>query len=41
LFVLVPWLELDPEATLSGVGRVADIAAALTATDTREAEVAR
>jgi 2-amino-4-hydroxy-6-hydroxymethyldihydropteridine diphosphokinase len=41
LFVLSPWLELDPEATLSGVGRVADIAAALAAIDTREAEVAR
>lgn len=41
LFVLSPWLELDPEATLSGVGRVADIAAALVAIDTREAEVAR
>jgi 2-amino-4-hydroxy-6-hydroxymethyldihydropteridine diphosphokinase len=41
LFVLSPWLELDPEATLAGVGRVADIAAALTATDTRPAEVAR
>jgi 2-amino-4-hydroxy-6-hydroxymethyldihydropteridine diphosphokinase len=41
MFVLVPWLELDPEASLEGVGRVADIAAALTATQTRPAEVAR
>lgn len=41
LFVLSPWLELDPEATLAGVGRVADIAAALEAVGTREAEVAR
>jgi len=41
LFVLSPWLELDPEATLAGAGRVADIVAALTATDTRPAEVAR
>lgn len=41
LFVLAPWLELDPEASLAGAGRVADIAAALTATQTRPAEVAR
>ena len=41
LFVLSPWLELDPEATLEGVGRVADVAAALTVTETRAAEVAR
>jgi 2-amino-4-hydroxy-6-hydroxymethyldihydropteridine diphosphokinase len=41
LFVLSPWLELDPEATLAGAGRVADIVAVLTATDTRPAEVAR
>jgi 7,8-dihydro-6-hydroxymethylpterin-pyrophosphokinase len=41
LFVLSPWLELDPEATLAGVGRVTDIAAALEAVGTREAEVAR
>jgi 7,8-dihydro-6-hydroxymethylpterin-pyrophosphokinase len=41
LFVLAPWLELDPDASLVGAGRVADIAAALTATPTRPAEVAR
>ena len=41
LFVLAPWLELDPDASLAGAGRVADIAAALTATQTRPAEVAR
>jgi 2-amino-4-hydroxy-6-hydroxymethyldihydropteridine diphosphokinase len=28
-FVLVPWLALDPEATLPGHGRVADLVAAL------------
>ena len=27
-FVLVPWLELDPDATLPGHGRVADLPAA-------------
>ena len=27
-FVLVPWLELDPDATLPGYGRVADLPAA-------------
>jgi 2-amino-4-hydroxy-6-hydroxymethyldihydropteridine diphosphokinase len=26
-FVLVPWLDVDPEATLAGHGRVADLAA--------------
>jgi 7,8-dihydro-6-hydroxymethylpterin-pyrophosphokinase len=41
LFVLSPWLELDPQATLIGVGRVADLAAALSAADNRPAEVAR
>jgi 2-amino-4-hydroxy-6-hydroxymethyldihydropteridine diphosphokinase len=41
LFVLSPWLELDPQATLIGVGRVADLAAALSAADSRPAEVAR
>lgn len=41
LFVLSPWLELDPEAHLAGIGRVADIADSLTATATREAGVAR
>jgi len=29
LFVLEPWLELDPEAELPGSGRVADLVAAL------------
>jgi 2-amino-4-hydroxy-6-hydroxymethyldihydropteridine diphosphokinase len=29
-FVLVPWLALDPAATLPGHGRVADLVAALT-----------
>ncbi|MBG6238894.1 2-amino-4-hydroxy-6-hydroxymethyldihydropteridine diphosphokinase [Mycetocola sp. CAN_C7] len=28
-FVLTPWLELDPEAVLPGVGRVADLSAEL------------
>jgi len=41
LFVLSPWLELDPEATRAGVGRVADIVASLTVADTLGAEVAR
>jgi 2-amino-4-hydroxy-6-hydroxymethyldihydropteridine diphosphokinase len=31
--VLVPWLSLDPTATLPGHGRVADLAAALPADD--------
>jgi 2-amino-4-hydroxy-6-hydroxymethyldihydropteridine diphosphokinase len=30
-FVLVPWLDVDPAATLSGRGRAADLAAALLA----------
>jgi 2-amino-4-hydroxy-6-hydroxymethyldihydropteridine diphosphokinase len=29
-FVLVPWLEVDPEAVVAGRGRVADLAAAAT-----------
>jgi 2-amino-4-hydroxy-6-hydroxymethyldihydropteridine diphosphokinase len=28
-FVLVPWLELDPDAVLPGVGRVADVVSLL------------
>ena len=32
-FVLVPWLSLDPTATLPGHGRVADLVAALPAED--------
>jgi 2-amino-4-hydroxy-6-hydroxymethyldihydropteridine diphosphokinase len=32
-FVLVPWLALDPAATLPGRGRVADLLAALPADD--------
>jgi 2-amino-4-hydroxy-6-hydroxymethyldihydropteridine diphosphokinase len=32
-FVLVPWLALDPSATLPGRGRVADLVAALPADD--------
>src|SRR3712207_1175566 len=32
-FVLVPWLALDPAATLPGHGRVADLVAALPADD--------
>jgi 2-amino-4-hydroxy-6-hydroxymethyldihydropteridine diphosphokinase len=32
-FVLVPWLALDPTATLPGHGRVADLVAALPADD--------
>ena len=32
-FVLVPWLALDPTATLPGHGRVADLVAALPAGD--------
>jgi 2-amino-4-hydroxy-6-hydroxymethyldihydropteridine diphosphokinase len=31
--VLVPWLALDPTATLPGHGRVADLVAALPAED--------
>lgn len=40
LFVLAPWLELDPDASLAGAGRVAEIVAALLAPQTRSAEVA-
>jgi len=29
-FVLVPWLDVDPEAVLAGHGRVADLAARAT-----------
>jgi 2-amino-4-hydroxy-6-hydroxymethyldihydropteridine diphosphokinase len=32
-FVLVPWLSLDPAATLPGRGRVADLVATLPAED--------
>jgi 2-amino-4-hydroxy-6-hydroxymethyldihydropteridine diphosphokinase len=32
-FVLVPWLSLDPTATIPGHGRVADLVAALPADD--------
>lgn len=32
LFVLEPWLELDPDAVLTGRGRVADLVAVLRAT---------
>ena len=32
-FVLVPWAEVDPEATLPGHGRVAELAARLVAAD--------
>jgi 2-amino-4-hydroxy-6-hydroxymethyldihydropteridine diphosphokinase len=39
LFVLGPWLELDPEATLVGVGRVADIVSSLSLSERRPAEV--
>jgi 2-amino-4-hydroxy-6-hydroxymethyldihydropteridine diphosphokinase len=39
LFVVKPWLELDPEATLVGVGRVADLVAALERSESRTAEV--
>ena len=28
-FVLVPWLDVDPEAVLPGAGRVADLLAGL------------
>ena len=31
-FVLLPWLDLDPEAVLPGAGRVAELAARLDAT---------
>jgi len=41
LFVLNPWLELDPHATLVGVGPVAEIAADLEAHQNRPAEVAQ
>lgn len=34
-FVLVPWLEIDPEATLPGVGRVADLVSDLDTTGVR------
>jgi len=34
-FVLVPWLAIDPEARLTGRGRVADLAAAATDPVTR------
>jgi 2-amino-4-hydroxy-6-hydroxymethyldihydropteridine diphosphokinase len=32
-FVLAPWLEADPDAVLTGRGRVVDLLAALTAAD--------
>lgn len=41
LFVLQPWLELDPHATLVGVGPVADIASDLEGRQNRPAEVAQ
>jgi 2-amino-4-hydroxy-6-hydroxymethyldihydropteridine diphosphokinase len=34
-FVLVPWLDVDPEAVLPGAGRVADLAAGLDRTGVR------
>lgn len=40
LFVLNPWLELDPLATIVGVGPVAGIAAELEARHNQPAEVA-
>jgi 2-amino-4-hydroxy-6-hydroxymethyldihydropteridine diphosphokinase len=39
LFVLGPWLELDPDATLVGVGRVADIISSLELSEGRPAEI--
>ena len=41
LFVLQPWLELDPHATLVGVGPVSGIAEHLEARQSRPAEVAQ
>jgi len=32
-FVLVPWLDVDPDATITGRGRVADLLAALPAAE--------
>ena len=34
-FVLVPWLEVAPDAVLAGHGAVADLVAALSAEDRR------
>jgi 2-amino-4-hydroxy-6-hydroxymethyldihydropteridine diphosphokinase len=34
-FVLVPWLEIDPDGLLPGIGRVADVLAGLDASGVR------
>jgi 2-amino-4-hydroxy-6-hydroxymethyldihydropteridine diphosphokinase len=38
-FVLVPWLELDPNAELPGTGRVADLVAALDTSGVRRTDL--
>jgi 2-amino-4-hydroxy-6-hydroxymethyldihydropteridine diphosphokinase len=40
-FVLVPWLEIDPEAVLPGAGRVAELVRRLPAEGLRRAETGR
>lgn len=40
-FVLVPWLDVDPDATLPGHGRVADLVAAMDASGVRRLDDVR